>query len=58
MRQVHRVGEKSFVDYAGKPPRLTDPATGEWRPVELFVLVFRASSDTYAEATLTQQLPD
>src|SRR3546814_10157201 len=29
MRHVHRAGEKSFVDYAGKRPCLTDPATGE-----------------------------
>ncbi len=58
MRQVHRAGEKSFVDYAGKPPGLTDPTTGEWRPVELFVMVLGASSYTYAEATRTQQLPD
>ncbi len=58
MRQVHRAGDKNFVDYAGKPPGLTDPTTGEWRPVELFVMVLGASSYTYAEATLTQQLPD
>jgi transposase len=58
MRQIHRGGEKSFVDYAGKPPGLTDPTTGEWRPVELFVMVLGASSYTYAEATRTQQLPD
>jgi transposase len=58
MRQVHRGGEKSFVDYAGKRPCLTDPATGERIPVELFVMVLGASSYTYAEATRTQQLPD
>ena len=58
MRQVHRAGEKSFVDYAGKRPCLTDPATGERIPVELFVMVLGASSYTYAEATRTQQLPD
>ena len=32
MRQVHRAGEKCFVDYAGKKPRLIDPATGEVDP--------------------------
>jgi transposase len=58
MRQVHRAGEKSFVDYAGKRPCLTDPATGERLPVELFVMALGASSYTYAEATLTQQLPE
>jgi transposase len=58
MRQVHRAGEKSFVDYAGKTPCLTDPQTGARTPVELFVMALGASSYTYAEATLTQQVPD
>ena len=58
MRQVHRAGEKGFVDYAGKTPCLTDPATGQRVPVELFVMALGASSYTYAEATATQQLPD
>jgi len=58
MRQVHRAGEKGFVDYAGKTPWLTDPRTGDRTPVALFVCALGASSYTYAEATLTQQLPD
>jgi transposase len=58
MRQVHRAGEKGFVDYAGKAPFLTDPATGQLIPVELFVMALGASSYTYAEATATQQVPD
>jgi transposase len=58
MRQVHRGGEKGFVDYAGKRPCLTDPATGARIPVELFLIALGASSFTYAEATATQQLPD
>lgn len=58
MRQVHKVGDKMFVDYSGKRPMLANPQTGEVVPVELFVAVLGASSYTYAEATLTQQLPD
>jgi len=58
MRQVHRGGEKAFVDYAGSGPHLVDRVTGAQIPVELFVMVLGASSYTYAEATLTQQLPD
>src|SRR5207247_1792263 len=58
MRQVHRGGEKGFVDYAGKTPSLTDPATGERIPVELFLMALGASSYTYAEATASQQLAD
>ncbi len=58
MRQVHRAGEKCFVDYAGQKPRIIDPATGEVIAVELFVAVLGASNYTYAEATRTQQVPD
>jgi transposase len=58
MRQVHRAGEKCFVDYAGQKPRLIEPATGEIIEVELFVAVLGASNYTYAEATRTQQVPD
>ena len=58
MRQVHRVGEKTFINFSGKRPTIVDRHTGEERPVELFVAVLGASRFTYAEATLTQQLPD
>ena len=58
MRQVHRAGEKTFIDFSGKRPTLVDRRTGELRPVELFVAVLGASSLTYAEATATQQLGD
>ena len=43
MRQVHRGGEKGFVDYAAKTPALTDPATGELSPVELFLIATLAA---------------
>jgi len=58
MRQVHRAGEKVFVDYSGARPCITDPTTGEKTPVELFVGVLGASSYTFAEATRSQTLPD
>ena len=43
MRQVHRAGEKTFIDYSGKRPSLVDRRTGELRRVELFVAVLGAS---------------
>ena len=55
MRQVHKAGEKAFVDYSGKKPHLVDPKTGEVIEVELFVAVLGASNYTFAEATRTQQ---
>jgi transposase len=58
MRQEHRAGDKTFVDYAGKKPEIIDPATGEIVEVELFVAVLGASNFTYAEATRTQRGPD
>ena len=58
MRQVHRAGEKLFVDYAGHTVPVTDPVTGELREAQIFVAVLGASSYTYAEATWTQGLQD
>jgi transposase len=58
MRQVHVAGEKGFIDYSGKKPRLWDASTGEFREVEFFVMVLGASNYTYAEASYTQKLPD
>ena len=57
MRQVHRAGEKLFVDFAGQRPHLVDPTTGDVIPVELFVGVLGASGLMYAEATRSQDLP-
>lgn len=58
MRQVHLGGDKLFVDFSGKKPRVVDPQSGEAREVELFVAVLGASNYTYAEAVATQQIPD
>lgn len=58
MRQVHRAGERCFVDYSGKKPRLLEPTSGELVEVELFVGVLGASNLTYAEATRTQRSED
>jgi transposase len=58
MRQVHHAGEKSFIDFSGKKPRLFDATTGEVTEVELFVMVLGASNYTYVEATRTQGLED
>ena len=58
MRQVHRAGEKLFIDYSGKKLHVVDRATGEVSDVELFVAVLGASNYTYAEATRSQRLGD
>src|SRR6058998_2216877 len=56
MRQIHRAGEKAFVDFSGKRPVIYDGTTGEVRPVELFVGALGASSYVYAEACPSQDL--
>ena len=58
MRQVHRGGEKCFVDYSGKRLRIHDRESGEAVYVELFIGVLGASNFTFAECTLSQTLPD
>ena len=58
MRQIHRAGEKMFVDYAGQTVPIVDPVTGTIREVQIFIAVLGASNYTYAEATYTQTLPD
>ena len=58
MRQVHRVGEKLFVDYCGPTVPVVNPDTGAYRKAQVFVAVLGASSYTYAEATWSQSLPD
>ena len=57
MRQVHRAGEKGFVDFAGQKPWIVDRRTGEAIAGELFVGVLGASSFTYAEAVPSQEMP-
>jgi transposase len=57
MRQEHRGGEKLFIDYADGLS-IIDRVTGELILTQLFLAVWGASSYTYAEATLSQTLPD
>jgi transposase len=58
MRQVHRPGEKLFVDYCGATVPVVDAGSGEVREAQVFVAVWGASSYTFAEATWSQGLSD
>ncbi|MBI1397819.1 MAG: IS21 family transposase, partial [Betaproteobacteria bacterium] len=53
MRQVHRAGEKLFVDYAGPTVALRDGSRAS-----VFVAAMGASSYTFACATPSQKLED
>jgi len=57
MRQEHRAGEKVFIDYSDGLV-IVDLATGELIPTQLFIAVWGASNYTYAEASLSQTLPN
>jgi transposase len=57
MRQEHRAGEKLFIDYSDGLS-IVESLTGEIRLTQLFVSVWGASNYTYAEATLSQTLPE
>src|SRR3984885_3594926 len=58
MRQTHKAGEKTFVDYAGKKVPWIEPSTGEIHEAEIFVGALGASQLMFVEATATQNLSD
>lgn len=58
MHFEHKAGDKLFIDFTGEKLFLTDPFTGEVRPVEVFVAILGASQLTYVEAVMTQQKED
>jgi transposase len=55
MRQVHKAGEKLFVDWAGDTLPYIDTESGELRQAALFLAVLGASNYTYAEAFADQR---
>lgn len=58
MHRTHKVGDKLFVDFAGKKLSYVNRDTGEIIDVEVFVAVLGASQLTYIEAVETQQKHD
>jgi len=58
MRQIHRAGEKLFVDYCGPTMAIVNPDTGECRQAQLFVAVLGASNYTFACASWSQKQAD
>jgi len=57
MRQEHRYGEKAFIDFSDGLS-IVDPLTGELSLTQLYLAVWGASNYTYAEATMSQTLPE
>ena len=58
MRGSHKVGEKRSLTIAAAVCRSLIPQTGEIRYAQIFVAVLGAFGCTFAEATLSQKLPD
>lgn len=58
MHRTHKVGDKLFVDFAGKKLSYIDKETGERIDAEVFVAVLGASQLTYIEAVPSQQKED
>ena len=58
MRIPKKMGDEAQVDYTGKTMRIIDPHTGEVTKAEIFVGVLSASGLIYAEAHLSQSLPN
>ena len=56
MRQVHKAGEKLFVDYCGMTLVVYDPITQQAVEAQIFVAALGASNYTFAEATPAQTL--
>ena len=57
LRQEHRAGEKLFIDYAGQTVSIVNPKTGEITEAQVFLATLGASNYTFAEASLSQDLP-
>lgn len=56
LRQEHRAGEKMFVDWAGPTIPIYDRDTGGPTQASIFVAVLGASTYTFAQAALSQDL--
>jgi transposase len=57
MPQIHKAGEKMFVDYAGQTIPVDDPETGRFE-AQIFVACLGASQYTYVEASRSQNKED
>jgi transposase len=56
MRQVHRAGDKLFLDFSGMTIPLTCRETGEVTAAQIFVACHGVSNYTYVEACTSQNL--
>ena len=58
MRQVHRAGDKLFVDYAGQKPAVIDPGTGRCAPSSCSWPSWAPRTTPTPKPRSPQQVPD
>ena len=58
MRQEHKAGEKTFVDFGESGIKIMNSITGEETPAKIFVSVWGASAYMYAESSFSERLSD
>lgn len=58
MRQVHKAGEKVFIDFSGLRMPIVDPLSGEVSYAEIFVAVLGASGYPFVIAVPSQKKAD
>lgn len=51
----HKAGDKMYIDFAGKKLNITDPVTGEIKPVEVYAAILGCSQLTYVQAIESQK---
>lgn len=56
MRQEHKAGEKTFLDFGDSPLKIIDRQTGQETRTKIFVSVWGASNYLYAESSLDEKL--
>jgi len=55
MRQLHKAGDKLFLDFCGPTIPIVNPDTGECRSAQIFVATLGATNYTYVEACESQK---
>lgn len=55
MRQLHKAGDKLFIDFCGPTVPIVNPDTGEFRKAQIFVATLGATNYTYVEACESQK---
>jgi transposase len=56
MRQEHKAGEKTFIDFGDSPIKIINPQNGTERSTKIFVSVWGASNYMFAQSSFDEKL--